>query len=132
MDLISLVHKSVPIFGVCLGHQCAGQFFGSKIVRAPFPMHGKSCVISHNGEGVFQNIPDNFSATRYHSLMIDPKTVPRCVKVTATSDDGVIQGIAHREFPVYGVQFHPESISSEYGHRVLNNFIKLSRQRQRL
>ena len=116
----------LPLLGVCLGHQCIGQAFGGKVVRAPKPMHGKISTIHHGGEGVFAGIPSPFSATRYHSLTVARETVPDCLEVTAESDDGVIQGLAHRTLPVHGVQFHPESIASEHGHQLLRNFLDLA------
>ncbi len=130
---LELVEKAaqarVPQFGVCLGHQAIGQAFGGKVVRAPQCMHGKTSTISHTGEGVFQGVPDNFTATRYHSLTIDPASVPNCLTITARSEDGVIQGVAHKEHPVFGVQFHPESIVSEHGHAILRNFVEMTRKR---
>lgn len=125
LDLIAAAGK-VPILGVCLGHQCIGQAFGAKIVLAPKPMHGKVSTITHDGTGVFAGIDSPFTATRYHSLTIDPATVPDCLRVTARSEDDVIQGIAHRDMPIYGVQFHPESIASENGHALLRNFIAMT------
>ncbi|HEC14817.1 MAG TPA: aminodeoxychorismate/anthranilate synthase component II [Rhodospirillales bacterium] len=126
LELIEKASKNFPILGVCLGHQCIGQAFGGKVVRAPAPMHGKVSAISHNGTGVFAGIPSPFTATRYHSLTVEPETLPECLEVTATSDDGVIQGIAHRDLPLYGVQFHPESIASDHGHDLLRNFLDLT------
>ena len=110
----------------CLGHQCIGQAFGAKVVLAPKPMHGKVSTMTHDGSGVFAGIDSPFTATRYHSLTIDPATVPDCLRVTARSEDDVIQGIAHRDMPIYGVQFHPESIASENGHTLLRNFIGMT------
>ncbi|MCF3629177.1 aminodeoxychorismate/anthranilate synthase component II [Thalassospiraceae bacterium LMO-SO8] len=126
LDLIAAAAGKVPILGVCLGHQCIGQAFGAKIVLAPKPMHGKVSTITHDGTGVFAGIDSPFTATRYHSLTIDPATVPDCLRVTARSEDDVIQGIAHRDMPIYGVQFHPESIASENGHTLLRNFIGMT------
>ncbi len=113
----------VPLLGVCLGHQCIGQAFGGRIVRAPLPMHGKVSEISHNGRGLFAGIPSPFTATRYHSLSVERQSLPDCLEITATSDDGVIQGLGHKTLAIYGVQFHPESIASEYGHDILRNFL---------
>jgi anthranilate synthase component 2 len=116
----------VPTFGVCLGHQCIGEVYGGKIVHAPSLMHGKVSAIRHDGSGVFANIPDGFSATRYHSLVIDPASCPAVLRVTAKTDDSVIMGVQHRELPVHGVQFHPESILTAHGHRLLANFLALA------
>lgn len=120
--------QGMPLMGVCLGHQSIGQAFGATIVRAPVPMHGKLSTMTHDGTGVFDGLPSPLTATRYHSLTIDPETVPDCLAVTARSEDDVIQGIRHLELPIHGVQFHPESIESEYGHEILRNFIEISRQ----
>ncbi len=120
--------RHMPLMGVCLGHQSIGQAFGATIVRAPAPMHGKLSAISHDSRGVFAGLPSPLTATRYHSLTIDPETVPDCLEVTARSEDDVIQGIRHRELPLHGVQFHPESIESERGHDILRNFIDICRQ----
>jgi anthranilate synthase component 2 len=116
----------VPTFGVCLGHQCIGEVYGGKIVHAPSLMHGKVSAIHHDGSGVFANIPDGFPATRYHSLVIDPASCPAVLRVTAKTDDGIIMGVQHRELPVHGVQFHPESILTAHGHRLLANFLALA------
>lgn len=116
----------VPVFGVCLGLQAVGEFFGGTIGHAPRLMHGKTSVISHDGTGVFAGVPDRFTATRYHSLCLLPPTLPPVLRVTATSDDGVIQGVAHRELPIFAVQFHPESILSEYGEEIALNFVRLA------
>ena len=118
----------MPILGVCLGHQAIGQAYGGRIVRAPLPMHGKLSRIRHTGEGVFRGIENGFEATRYHSLTIDPESVPDRLEITATTDDGVIMGVMHRELPVHGVQFHPESIASRHGHALLRNFLELARE----
>ncbi len=127
LDLVRIAAGRVPILGVCLGHQCIGQAFGGKVVRAPAPMHGKVSEIHHDRTGVFRGIPSPFTATRYHSLMVSRQDLPDCLRVTAESDDGVIQGLAHRTLPIHGVQFHPESIASEHGHRLLGNFLDLSK-----
>jgi anthranilate synthase component 2 len=116
---------SVPVLGVCLGHQAIGQAFGARVVRAPRVMHGKMSAIDHRGEGVFRDVPDHFQATRYHSLIVDRESVPACLKITAETD-GIVMGLEHRERPVHGVQFHPESIASEHGHRILKNFLELA------
>ena len=118
--------KGTPVLGVCLGHQCIGEVFGGRIIHAPYLMHGKVSKIFHDGKTVFKGIPDGFIATRYHSLVIDPESVPADLEVTARTDDGVIMGVRHRSLPVFGVQFHPESILTEHGHEILSNFIELS------
>lgn len=114
--------KTTPIFGVCLGHEAIGQAFGGKIIRTE-PMHGKTSKVSHTGKGVFKDLPSPFTATRYHSLIVSHETLPDCLEVTAEVD-GIIMGIQHKELPIHGVQFHPESIASEHGHRILENFIE--------
>jgi anthranilate synthase component II len=127
LDLIAAAAGRVPIFGVCLGHQAIGQHFGGKVVRAPAPMHGKLSEVSHNGRGVFAGLPSPLTATRYHSLTLDPESFPHDrLEVTATAEDGVIMGLQHRTLPIYGVQFHPESIASQEGHALLRNFLKLA------
>jgi anthranilate synthase component 2 len=127
MDVIRKADGTVPILGVCLGHQAIGQVYGGDIVRAPEPMHGKMSTIHHGGKSVFRGLNNDFQATRYHSLTIDPPSLPESLEVTATSEDGVIQGVMHKTHPVHGVQFHPESIASENGHALLENFLKLTR-----
>ncbi len=112
-----------PVLGVCLGHQCIGQLYGGEVVRAPAVMHGKISEIRHQGEGVFEGLPSPVTATRYHSLVVDPATVPETLEVTAETDDGVVMGLRHRELPVEGVQFHPESILTDHGHQLLQNFL---------
>ncbi|WP_026381913.1 anthranilate synthase component II [Afifella pfennigii] len=126
LELIANADGEVPIFGVCLGHQAIGQAYGGKVVRAPTLMHGKVSTIAHEGVGVFHGINGPFSATRYHSLTIAPESMPESLSVTAHTADGVIMGVQHESHPVYGVQFHPESIASEHGHRILDNFLKLA------
>ncbi|HCE43473.1 MAG TPA: anthranilate/aminodeoxychorismate synthase component II [Lentisphaeria bacterium] len=118
--------KEIPVLGVCLGHQCIGEVFGGKIVHAPSLMHGKVSEIIHGGKGIFKGIPDKFTATRYHSLVIEPSSFPPELEATARTEDGVIMGLQHRKLPVYGVQFHPESILTEHGHKLLGNFLKLA------
>ncbi|CAN5558836.1 aminodeoxychorismate/anthranilate synthase component II [soil metagenome] len=112
-----------PILGVCLGHQCIGQVYGAQVVRAPAVMHGKTSLIRHHGVGVFAGLPEPLEATRYHSLVVDPATVPDVLEVTATTDDGVIMGLRHRHHDVEGVQFHPESVLTVAGHDLLANFL---------
>ncbi|WP_119458656.1 aminodeoxychorismate/anthranilate synthase component II [Rhodospirillaceae bacterium SYSU D60014] len=116
----------VPLLGVCLGHQAIGQAFGGKVVRAPAPMHGKMSAIHHRSDSVFRDLPTPFTATRYHSLLVDRPSLPDDLAVTAETEDGLIMGLAHRELPIHGVQFHPESIASEHGHRLLGNFLRLA------
>ena len=130
LELVAKAAGRVPLLGVCLGHQSIAQNFGATIVRAPAPMHGKMSQIEHTNSGVFQGIPSPFEATRYHSLTIAPDTVPDVLEVTARSDDDVIQGVQHRELPIHGVQFHPESIASEHGHALLKNFIDRTAERE--
>ncbi len=113
----------VPVLGVCLGHQCIGEVYGATVVRAPVLMHGKTSAVHHSGAGVLAGLPDPFEATRYHSLVVDPATVPSCLEVTARTADGVVMGLRHRELPVEGVQFHPESILTRVGHHLLGNFL---------
>jgi anthranilate synthase component II len=121
--LIQRFAGSIPILGVCLGHQSIGQAFGARIVRAQRVMHGKLSPIAHNGEGVFAGVPSPFSATRYHSLAIDPATLPDELEVTATAEDGEIMGVRHRTMAVEGVQFHPEAILTQHGKALLRNFL---------
>ena len=130
LELVAKAAGRVPLLGVCLGHQSIAQNFGATIVRAPAPMHGKMSQIEHTNSGVFQGIPSPFGATRYHSLTIATDTVPDVLEVTARSDDDVIQGVQHRELPIHGVQFHPESIVSEHGHALLKNFIDMTAERE--
>ena len=113
----------VPVFGVCLGHQCIGQVFGGRVVRAPEIMHGKTSSITHRGVGVFEGLPQPFNATRYHSLVVDRDSVPEVLEITAETDDGLVMGLRHRQVDVEGVQFHPESILTEEGHRLVANFL---------
>jgi anthranilate synthase component 2 len=127
LEVIRKANGQVPILGVCLGHQAIGQVYGGKIVRAPQPMHGKLSRMHHTGKSVFRGLGNDFMATRYHSLTIAPDSMPEVLEVTATSDDGVIQGVMHKTHPVHGVQFHPESIASENGHALLANFLTLAR-----
>ncbi len=126
LDLIKQASSTIPIFGVCLGHQAIGQVFGGDVVRAPVPMHGKLSEMRHEGESVFRGINGPFKATRYHSLVVDRKTMPQVLSVTAETDDKLVMGLAHTNLPVHGVQFHPESIASEHGHLILRNFLELA------
>ena len=123
LPLIKAAADKIPMFGVCLGLQSIGQAFGGKVIRAPQPMHGKVSLIHHSGHGMFAGIPKQFTATRYHSLVVDRSTLPDSLVVTAETDDGLIMGLAHKIFPITSVQFHPESIASEHGHRILRNFL---------
>ncbi|RYH03030.1 aminodeoxychorismate/anthranilate synthase component II [Salipiger sp. IMCC34102] len=116
----------LPLLGVCLGHQSIGQAFGGRIVRAGDIVHGKMGVMHHDGTGIFAGLPNPFQATRYHSLVVDPATLPDRLKVTARLEDGTIMGLQHRDLPIHGVQFHPESIRSEHGHTLLRNFLDLA------
>lgn len=126
LELIERAAGTVPIFGVCLGLQSIGQAFGGKITRGPVPMHGKISSVSHDGKGVFEGLPSPFEATRYHSLVVDRATIPDCLEITAETGDGMIMGLQHKQFQVHGVQFHPESIASEHGHKILQNFLRLA------
>src|SRR5262245_34423914 len=126
LDLIGQASATVPILGVCLGHQAIGQAFGGKVTRAPSPVHGKLSEVRHQGQGVFRGINGPFKATRYHSLMVERDSLPETLSVTADTDDRLVMGLAHRSLPVHGVQFHPESIASEHGHLMLKNFLELA------
>jgi anthranilate synthase component 2 len=126
LEMVERGAGRLPILGVCLGHQSIGQAFGGKIIRGPKPMHGKVSHVSHQGKGIFAEIPDGFAATRYHSLVIERESAPEALEVTAQTEDGMIMGVQHREHPIFGVQFHPESIASEHGHQLLGNFLRLA------
>ena len=126
LDLIGKAAPTIPILGVCLGHQAIGDAFGGKVVRAPSPVHGKLAEIRHEGRGIFRGINAPFRATRYHSLVVERDTMPGELAVTADTDDGLVMGLAHKSLPVHGVQFHPESIASEHGHLMLKNFLDLA------
>jgi anthranilate synthase component 2 len=130
LELVKTAPPEMPILGVCLGHQTIGQAFGGKVVQCHEILHGKLSSITHTGTGLFTGLPQGFSVTRYHSLTIDPKTLPDCLEVTARSQSGVIMGLSHKTRPVHGVQFHPESIASEHGHALLKNFLALAREHQ--
>ena len=128
LDLVKKAAGAVPLLGVCLGHQAIGQAFGGRIVRAPKLMHGKLSAIRHDGDGLFDGLPQGFEATRYHSLMVERDSLPETLEVNAETREGVIMGLVHREWPVFGVQFHPESIASEHGHALLANFLRATGQ----
>ncbi|MGQ3671075.1 anthranilate synthase component II [Xanthobacter sp. TB0136] len=125
-DLIAAASETVPMLGVCLGHQSIGQVFGGDVIRAPTPMHGKMSEILHQGRSVFRGINGPFQATRYHSLIVQRDSLPDELEVTAQTADGLIMGLAHKTRPVHGVQFHPESIASEHGHTMLRNFLEIA------
>ncbi|YCM44274.1 aminodeoxychorismate/anthranilate synthase component II [Verrucomicrobiaceae bacterium 227] len=124
-DVIKTFGESVPIFGVCLGHQSIGQVYGGEVVRAEKLMHGKTSMIHHEGKSVFKDLPNPFEATRYHSLIVDKESLPDCLEITAWTDDGVIMGLKHKYLEVHGVQFHPESILTNHGKAILKNFLDL-------
>jgi len=124
LEVVEKVPAGVPVLGVCLGHQAIGQAYGGKVVRAAKPVHGKTARISHDGEGVYRGLPQSFEATRYHSLVIEPDSVPECLTVTSWTEDGVIMGVRHEERPVEGVQFHPESVLTQSGREILKNFLE--------
>ncbi len=126
-DLIGAAAGRIPVLGVCLGHQAIGQVFGGDVVRAAAPMHGKVSAVRHNGTNVFEGLPTPFQATRYHSLIVDAATLPDTLVPTAWTEDGAIMGLRHAALPVFGVQFHPESIASEHGHALLANFLAIAR-----
>jgi|DewCreStandDraft_3_1066083.scaffolds.fasta_scaffold03332_3 anthranilate synthase/aminodeoxychorismate synthase-like glutamine amidotransferase len=127
VEVVRRFSDTIPILGVCLGHQCIGQAFGGKVVRAPGPMHGKTSLIHHDGRTIFAGLPNPISATRYHSLIVAREGLPACLEVSAWSPDGLIMGLRHRVFPVEGVQFHPESILTPHGKEILRNFLSLAR-----
>ncbi|OUS17934.1 aminodeoxychorismate/anthranilate synthase component II [Rhodospirillales bacterium 47_12_T64] len=127
LDMVKMAAATkLPLLGVCLGHQSLGQFFGGNVIRAKEMMHGKTSPISHTNVGVFEGLANPFTATRYHSLIVDRETLPDCFDITAESADGIIMGLQHKELPLHGVQFHPESIASEEGHALLHNFLKIT------
>ncbi len=126
LDLVRRLGASLPILGVCLGHQTIGQVYGGRVVRASAPMHGKVSLIHHSGASVFRGLPEPFEATRYHSLVVERASLPDTLTITAETDDGTIMGLAHKTFPVHGVQFHPESIATQNGHKLLQNFLHLA------
>jgi len=128
LDLIAAAAHEVPIFGVCLGHQAIGESFGGDVIRAPLPIHGKMATILHKGETIFRGIDGPFQATRYHSLVVKKETLPDCLHITAETPDGLIMALSHKTLPTHGVQFHPESITSQHGHLILRNFLDLARE----
>ncbi len=125
LALITENQGKIPLFGVCLGHQSIGQAYGGKVIRAGEVMHGKTSQVTHTGKGIFKNIPSPFTATRYHSLIVERESLPSCLEVTAQTADGTIMGLQHVSQNVFGVQFHPESIASEHGHDMLRNFLEV-------
>ncbi|NLA51470.1 MAG: aminodeoxychorismate/anthranilate synthase component II [Alcaligenaceae bacterium] len=127
VELIKHFAGQIPILGVCLGHQSIGAAFGGNIIRAKQLMHGKTSSITHSGSDIFTDIPSPYTVTRYHSLAIERDTLPECLEITAETEDGEIMAVAHKELPIFGVQFHPESVLSEYGHELLNNFLKYAK-----
>ncbi len=127
LAVIDRFKDEIPMLGVCLGHQAMGQALGGDVVRAPSLFHGKTSKINHNGEGIFRGLNAGFEATRYHSLIVKADTLPGTLEVTATTDDGLIMGMQHKTLPIHGVQFHPESIASENGHALLQNFLNIAR-----
>jgi len=127
-DIIRTFGPQMPLFGVCLGHQCIGHTFGGEVVVNYRMMHGKTSPIRHNGEDLFAGMPNPFNATRYHSLVIKRDTLPSCLEITAETDEGEIMGVRHRELPIWGVQFHPESILTESGRLLMANFLKLKKR----
>lgn len=124
VPLIKEFYKDIPILGVCLGHQSIGEAFGGDVVKAPSVVHGKTSEVQHEGKGIFKSIPNRFLATRYHSLVIEPTTMPSELEVTAKTQDGVVMGVQHRQYPIFGVQFHPESIATQHGKVLLRNFVE--------
>lgn len=128
MDIIKAFARDIPILGVCLGHQAIGAVFGGKVVRAKVLMHGKTSMIYHGEETIYRGVSNPFEATRYHSLLIEEKSMPSCLKITSKAKDGTIMGIRHKEYPLEGIQFHPESVLTEAGKKVLSNFLKGGRK----
>jgi len=129
LALIAAAAGRIPIFGVCLGHQAIGQAFGGDVIRAPIPVHGKTSPVHHAGTDIFAGLPDPFTATRYHSLIVDAQTLPDTLEATAWTEQKIIMGMRHKTLPVFGVQFHPESIATSHGHEILENFLNIVRGR---
>jgi anthranilate synthase/aminodeoxychorismate synthase-like glutamine amidotransferase len=129
LDLIKEAAGKLPIFGVCLGHQAIGQAFGGDVIRAPAPVHGKTSEVNHAGTDIFAGLPDPFTATRYHSLIVDAETLPGTLEATAWAEQKIIMGMRHKTLPIFGVQFHPESIATSHGHEILQNFLDIVRGR---
>jgi para-aminobenzoate synthetase component 2 len=125
IELIQKLAGKVPILGVCLGHQAIGEAFGGRVIRAPYLMHGKSSQIHHDGKTIFFGVPQDFTATRYHSLIVERRTLPKALEISATTSDGLIMGLRHKQHPVEGVQFHPESVLTDTGKKLLGNFLEL-------
>lgn len=125
MDTIAYFKGKIPMLGVCLGHQSIGQVFGGNVIRAEKLMHGKTSQMHHHGKGVFEGLPSPFTATRYHSLIVERESLPDCLEITAETLDGEIMGLRHKKYPIEGLQFHPESIMTDHGHRMLRNFLQL-------
>ena len=124
LKIIEKFYRKIPILGVCLGHQCIGQYFGGKVIHAPKPFHGKTSLITHQGKGIFEGLENPLKVARYHSLIIEKSSLPENLEITAETDDGIIMALKHREFPVYGIQFHPESINTDHGKKIIENFLK--------
>ncbi len=125
LELVRRIENKCPVLGVCLGHQTIGQVFGGDVIRAPEPVHGKTSMVYHTNKGIFKDIPSPFEATRYHSLIVKRETFPDVLEITAETKDGIIMGLAHKTYPIHGVQFHPESIASQHGHALLKNFLEI-------
>jgi anthranilate synthase/aminodeoxychorismate synthase-like glutamine amidotransferase len=129
LDLVTAAAGRVPLLGVCLGHQAIGQAFGGNVIRAPEPVHGKTSNVYHADSDVFAGLPDPFTATRYHSLIVEKASLPDSLEITAWTDDGIIMGLRHKVMPIFGVQFHPESIATSHGHEILKNFLNITQGR---
>ena len=129
LDLVKAAAGKIPLFGVCLGHQAIGQAFGGNVIRAPSPVHGKTSPVHHANSDVFSGLPDPFTATRYHSLIVSAETLPDTLEATAWTEEKIIMGLRHKTLPIFGVQFHPESIATSHGHEILENFLNIVRGR---
>ena len=125
MPALAEFHTTKKILGICLGHQCIAQFFGAKIIKDTNPTHGKTSKIIHNNKGIFKNLPQNFNATRYHSLIVEKSSMPDILEISAETSKGIIMGISHKTLPIYGVQYHPEAILTEFGHELIKNFLEI-------